>query len=120
MLICGLVTCAVAYALFAPEASMQSTFGEPIAGPVAQIVVRHWGVLVGLTGIMLIYGAFNVLVRRMVLLVAVASKVAFIALVLSYGQQFLKFQAGAGVVIDGIMVLLFVAYLVSDRQRTSA
>jgi hypothetical protein len=91
----------------------QSTFGEFVDGPVAQIVVRSWGVLIGLVGLMLIYGAFDVASRRLALLVAAASKIAFISLVLVFGQQFLQHQVGTSVVVDSIMVVLFVAYLVA-------
>ncbi len=62
---------------------------------------------------MLIYGAFNEPTRRITLLVAGASKVVFIALVLLFGQQFLQFQVGVSLVVDAIMVVLFAAYLVS-------
>jgi putative Mn2+ efflux pump MntP len=85
---------------------------------VAQIVVRNWGILVGLMGLLLIYGAFNEQTRRVALVVAGSSKVAFIALVLSIGQQFLQFQVGVAVAIDIIMVTLFALYLVSTRQQS--
>ena len=57
-------------------------------------MVRHWGALIGLMGILLIYGAFREHARRLALLVVGASKVVFIALVLSLGQEFLQFQVG--------------------------
>jgi hypothetical protein len=119
MLISGLLTCTMFYALFAPEASLRSTFGEELSGSVAQIVVRNWGALIGLVGIMLIYGAFNDAARRLVLMVAGASKIVFISLVLMFGQQFLKFQAGTAILVDGIMVLIFVVFLVSTRKQAS-
>ena len=105
------------YAAVAPEASLRSSFGQSMDGPVAQIVVRNWGILVGLMGLLLIHGAFNEPARRVALVVAGASKVAFIALVLSIGQQFLHFQVGVAVAIDTIMVTLFALYLVSTRQQ---
>ena len=45
-------------------------FGETIDGPLAKIVVRNWGALIGLVGLMLIYGAFSEANRRMALIVA--------------------------------------------------
>lgn len=76
--------------------------------------------LIGLIGLMLIYGAFNEGHRRMALLVAAASKAAFVALVLSLGRQFLEFQVGMAIVVDSIMVVLFVAYLVATRRPAAA
>jgi hypothetical protein len=115
MLISGLLTCAAGFALFAPEASLRDTFGGPMASPMTLIVVRHWGALVGIFGVMLIYGAFAESARRMVLLTAGAGKAVFIGLVLSQGQHVAS-QAGPGVVIDGIAVLLFATYLLLSRK----
>ena len=71
MLISGALTCTMLYAAIAPQPALQSTFGESIDGPVANIVVRNWGVLIALMGGMLIYGAFNPPVRFLVLTIAV-------------------------------------------------
>ena len=117
MLVSGLLTCAASYVLFAPELSLRATFGVPTTSPMALIILRHWGALIGLFGLMLIYGAFKESVRRMVLLVTSAGKVAFISLVLSEGSQFALSQAGAGLVIDSITVLLFAAYLISSTKQ---
>jgi energy-converting hydrogenase Eha subunit E len=117
MLVAGVLTCTMFYAAIAPVASLQGNFGEAIDGPVAQIVVRNWGVLIGLVGLMLIYGAFNEANRRMTVIVALASKVVFIALVLTYGRDFLQFQVGTAVIVDSIIVALFAAYLVGARNR---
>ena len=117
MLLSGALTCTMFYAAVAPEASLRSSFGQSMDGPVAQIVVRNWGILVGLMGLLLIYGAFNEQTRRVALVVAGASKVAFIVLVLSIGQQFLQFQVGVAVAIDTIMVALFALYLVTTTQQ---
>ena len=62
---------------------------------------------------MLIYGAFRPSVRRFALVVATASKVAFIALVLAQGSRFLGYQAGTAILIDGVWVVLFVWYLLT-------
>ena len=59
MLIAGLLTSTMLYAAIAPEAALQSTFGESLTGPVAEIVVRNWGALIALVGMMLIYGAYD-------------------------------------------------------------
>ena len=59
MLIAGRLTSTMLYALVAPQAALQSTFGEGLDGPVAEIVVRNWGALIGLVGALLIYGAFQ-------------------------------------------------------------
>lgn len=116
MLVSGVLTCTMFYAAISPQASLISSFGQSIDGPVAEIVVRNWGVLIGLMGLLLIYGAFNEQARRIALIMAGASKIAFIALVLSFGQQFLQYQIGVAVVIDAVMVVLFLAHLLAERR----
>jgi len=111
MLVSGLLTCTMFYAAIAPDAWLRSNFGQTIEGPVAQIVVRSWGALIGLIGLLLIYGAFREQARRIALLLAGAGKGVFIALVLSLGREFLQFQVGVSVAVDAIMVMLFAAYL---------
>jgi hypothetical protein len=115
MLIAGLLTCTMFYAVVAPEASLRSNFGQAIEGPVADIVVRNWGALIGLMGVLLVYGSLREQARSIALLVAGASKVIFITLVLSLGQPFLQFQVGVAVVVDTIMVLVFATYLIAER-----
>jgi hypothetical protein len=82
----------------------------------AEVVVRNWGVLIALIGAMLIYGAFNVSVRPLVLAVATAGKLTFRALVLTIGQQFLSYQAGVAVASDVLQVVLFIGYLIAGRK----
>ena len=111
MLVSGLLTCTMFLGLFSPEASVKSNFGEITEGPVAGIIVRNWAALIGLMGIMLIYGAFNTPVRRFVLVIAGISKIIFITLVLSSGQSYFGMGAGTAVIADTIMVVLYIVYL---------
>jgi len=120
MLVCGLLTCTMFYAAVAPQAALQSTFGASLEGPVAEVVVRNWGVLIGLMGAMLVYGAFNATARPLVLIVAGLSKIVFIALILTAGRQFLSHQAGVAVVSDIIQVALFAAFLLATRSGGQA
>ena len=121
MTVSGVLTLTMIYALFAPEAALQSNFGESLSGPVASIVVRNWGALIALVGGMLIYGARTPAVRPLVLTVATSSKVVFIALVLSHGGRYLSQRVGIAVVVDVIWIALFGLYLLrSSREGASA
>jgi hypothetical protein len=117
MLFSGILTTTVGYAAFAPKAALESTFGESVSGPVAELLARNWGVLVALVGLLLIHGAFNAASRRMALLTAGVSKVWFIALVLSNGTRFLGHGAGTAVVVDSLMMILFAVHLVATRHE---
>ena len=119
MLVSGALTCTMAYAAIAPQAALQSTFGETLGGPLAEIIVRNWGVLITLIGGMLIYGAFNPAVRTLALTVAGISKLAFIALVLAHGGRYLGHQAGIAIAVDLVWVVLFGWYLLGARTSTA-
>jgi hypothetical protein len=111
MIVSGLLTATMFTAAFAPAQAMVSNFGEPLSGPASAIVVRSWGTLIGLVGLMLLYGAFVPATRTLVLIVAAASKAIFVGLVLSHGSRYLGYQIGVAVVADSVMVLLFGWYL---------
>jgi hypothetical protein len=117
MVVSGALTCTMVYAAIAPQAALRSTFGETLPGPAADVVVRNWGALIALMGLMLIYGGFRPAVRPLVLTVAGASKLIFIALVLSHGGRFLGYQAGIAIAIDAVWVVLFAWYLLAARTR---
>ena len=87
MLAAGVLTCTMIYAAIAPQAALRGTFGETLDGPLAEIVVRNWAVLITLIGAMLIYGAYHAAARPLVLCVAAFSKLVFIALVLAQGSR---------------------------------
>jgi hypothetical protein len=120
MLVAGLLTCTMLYAAIAPQAALRGTFGETLEGPVADLVVRNWGMLIALVGAMLIYGAYRETARPLVLAVAGISKLTFIALVLTIGRQFLSYQAGIAVVSDVLQVALFAGYLIATRKPVRA
>lgn len=119
MIVAGVLTCTMVYAAIAPQAALLSTFGETLQGPVAEIVVRNWGVLITLVGAMLIYGAFNPASRRLVLVVAGLSKFVFILLIFSYGPQFLAY-AGVAIAVDMVIIALFAIFLIGTRDEAQA
>ena len=120
MLTAGALTCTMVYAVIAPQAALQSMFGETLEGPLAEIVVRNWGALVTLMGAMLIYGASHPLSRPLILSVVGLSKLVFIGLVLTHGRPYLGHQVGVAITIDLVMVALFIAYLIGLRRRQPA
>jgi nucleoside recognition membrane protein YjiH len=116
MVVCGLLTSIMIYAAISPAKALESTFGESLSGPLAELIVRNWGVLIAMGGGMLIYAAFRPVVRPLVLIFTGLGKSFFIAMVLQQGGQFLQHQAGIAVVTDSLMVLLFVWYLLASRN----
>ena len=115
MLISGVLTCSMFYVAIAPQAALNLMFGDTLAGPLAEIIVRNWGALIGLVGVMLIYGAYDPPGRPFILTVAAASKLIYISLVLTYGGQYLS-KAGMSLWSDGLEVVLFIICLIYLRR----
>jgi hypothetical protein len=120
MIVSGVLTSTMIYAAIAPQAALTSMFGASLEGPLAEIIVRNWGALITLIGGMLIYGAFNPPNRPLILTIAGVSKLTFIALVLTYGRQYLGGQAGMVIAIDLVMVTLYLVYLFAENRRHRA
>ena len=116
MLVSGLLTCTMVYAVIVPEAALMNTFGESISGPIAEIVVRNWGALITLIGATLIYGAFQPLHRSLILVIASISKTISIGLVLTIGNEYLD-KAGIVIAFDIVVVMLFLIYLVTFKRN---
>ncbi|MGQ0429667.1 MAG: hypothetical protein ACT4UQ_07030 [Gammaproteobacteria bacterium] len=116
MWVSGLLTCTMAYMLFAPQAAMLKTFGTTLEGPLAEIIVRNWAFLIVAGGVLLIYAAFRPAVQPLVLAFTGTGKLVFIALVLAYGAEFLDHELRVAIVTDSIMVVLFAACLFAPKR----
>ena len=113
MVVGGLLTLTMLQAAVAPRAAFRMMFGDEPDGPLALLLARNWGVLIGLTGAMLVWGAFHTEVRPLVLTVAGLSKLTFIGLVLSHPPY--RRKTIVPVIIDGTLVVLFAVYLLAAR-----
>lgn len=114
MLVSGALTFSMFFATIAPQEALLSMFGENLKGPLAEVIVRNWGALIALIGGMLMYGAFNIAVRQLVLIVAVLSKLIFITLIIinGFGQQLTL-----AISFDAILILIFSIYLYSNQNE---
>ena len=116
MLVTVLMTCTMVFALIAPQMALEQTFGQSLEGSLADVVVRSWGALITLIGAMLVYGAYRPVHRSLILVVASVSKLVFVGLVLSVGNQYLG-TAGLTIAFDSAVVLIFIAYLLGTKKR---
>jgi hypothetical protein len=117
MLVAGIITFTMIFALFSPNQTLHAMFGLALEGELSELIVRNWGALIALTGGMLIYAAFNPTLRPMTLVVSGISKITFIALLLSHGfaQKMLP-----TLIMDSVFVCLFAYYLLSHKQVTAS
>jgi hypothetical protein len=116
MLVTGLLTASMFQYAIVPQSALTADFGHGLDGPLADMIVRNWGVLIGLVGLMLVYGAFVPPARRLVLSVAALSKLAFVLLALTVGSDYLGQRIRFAVIVDSVESLIFVAYLLTTRH----
>jgi hypothetical protein len=117
MVVAGLLTCSMIFAVFAPEAALISMFGEALTEPLAQVVVRSWGFLIFLIGTLLIYGAYKPVHRNLALVFTTMSKIAFIALIVIFGTQYID-KSAVTIVLDSVLIIIFLTYLVKVKSVT--
>ena len=76
LLITGLATAGALVLFLAPVPMMKMLFGQAPADALSLLIARHWGLLVGLVGVLLIYAAHHPETRVPTLTVAIAEKAA--------------------------------------------
>ncbi|EGM79034.1 hypothetical protein Rhein_0892 [Rheinheimera sp. A13L] len=119
MLLSGVLTSTMLYGLFAPQAALQSMFGSSFDGELESLIIRSWSALVGLIGLMLIYGAFNEKHRVFAATVAAISKLIFVVLLFIYGQSFLQ-KAAPAIGMDLMVVACTLVFLIAVKGKSSA
>jgi hypothetical protein len=78
LLITGLATTAALVVFLAPVPAMKLLFGQVPSDALSLLIVRHWGLVVGLVGALLIYAAYHAEVRVPTLIIAIVEKVALV------------------------------------------
>lgn len=116
LVVSGLLTLSMLQFALAPGRAQRSTFGEALEGPVAEIIVRGWGLLIALIGGMLVWAAFHPETRAMAVAVAVVSKAFFIGSLIAQGRRYLKGFSGVAILIDGMVIALLATGLWASHQ----
>jgi hypothetical protein len=111
LLISGLATAGAVVVFLAPTTMMKLLFGRVPADALSLLIARHWGLLVGLVGALLVYAAYHAEVRVPALIVAIAEKAAFVL-----GLLLSPFRSRPAVLVmalaDASMTVVFLIYLI--------
>ncbi len=118
MLLAGVLTATMFYGLVAPQAALESMFGASFDGDLESLIVRSWSALIGLIGIVLIYGALVEKHRIFCASIGGLSKAIFVSLVFIYGQAFWG-QVAPAIIMDIVVVGLTIIFLISVRVELS-
>ena len=116
LIIVGALTATMAYAAIAPQGAMMSSFGATLEGPLANIIVRSWGLMVTLIGAILILSAFRPKYRRLVMSAAAIGKLFLVALIVIEGGAIMT-AALPVVIFDGLVVLIFAAFVLGGHAN---
>jgi hypothetical protein len=107
----GAVTAAAGLAaLLFPSALLRVLFRVEIADQAVVIVVRHWGVLLFVVGMLIAYAAREPTARTPILIVAALEKLAFGVLIV-FGRAKRTAAMVAAAATDCVFAILYVAYL---------
>lgn len=117
MIVTGLITGSMIATTITPNVVLNSMFGESLNHPVGLLVSRSWGVLVFLIGVLLVIGGIKPVYRRLALVFASVSKLAFSSLIMLFGADYLN-KVFSTLVLDLILVAVFVLYLYATRGRS--
>ncbi|MDP3366719.1 MAG: hypothetical protein Q8S49_11920, partial [Pseudomonas sp.] len=104
---------------FAPQEALQSMFGASFDGQLQSLVVRSWSALVGLMGVLLIYGALSPKHRVLCAVIAALSKAIFVSLLLIHGQDYLS-KAAPAIALDLLVITFTLLFLLAVQKRRSA
>ena len=77
LLMTGLATAGALSLSLAPMRMAKIIFGRPPADELGIFITRHWGLLVGSVGALIVYSAYHPETRVPVMIVAIAEKAAF-------------------------------------------
>ncbi len=114
LLLSGVFTLTMLYAAIAPEKALESFFGDTLSGNLSLLITRNWGMLIAINGGMLIYAAFKLEVRSLVLFVSIVSKSFFVILNIYYGYALIMIFP---VILDSILVIIYIVFLSTKKYK---
>ncbi|MGD1935590.1 MAG: hypothetical protein ACFB0Z_13995 [Candidatus Phaeomarinobacter sp.] len=109
LIVSGVVTSTMLLAAVAPRAVFKQFFGSVLEGPLGNAVMRNWGLVIGMSGLLLIYAAYDETIRTPIMAFSIVGKLFFVGLVFTAGSSLKAARGGA--IIDLLIAGLFSAYL---------
>jgi hypothetical protein len=118
LIVTGILTAAAGLGVFAPGPLLKVLLGVKTSDAATMLMARHWFLLVGLVGGLLIYAGYYPQARAAAIFFAIVEKVALGALVLASPlrrRPATVFFASA----DAVMALLYVIILASAASSVA-
>ncbi len=110
LLVTGILTAGAGLGLVFPRQLLAILLGDRTTAPTTLLIVRHWSLLLGLIGGLLIYAAFHAEIRVPVMIVATAEKLVLGTLVIASPLR-RRLLTLVVVCADGVMAILYLVAL---------
>ena len=110
LLVTGVLTAGPSFGLIFPRRLLLVLLGDPTNELATLLVVRHWSLLIGLVGGLVMYAAFHAEVRVPVMVVAATEKLVLGGLVLASPLRTRLLTLGVACA-DGVMAILYLVTL---------
>lgn len=116
LLVTGYLTAAVGAFFFKPVLGLNLLFKHSSPDPLLVFIFRHWTLLVGIFGILLVIAAYNPVIRTHIMVAASIEKAAIAYLVLSQlkSSNFAKWALPTAL-FDAACVVCYAGYLSADK-----
>src|SRR5258708_3779595 len=110
LLLTGLATTGALVLCLWPTTTMKLMFGQSPSDALSLLIVRHWGLLVGMVGALLIHAADHAEIRGPTLIVAIVEKAVFALGIFCspFRRRPIAFVMAAA---DSSMAVVYLAYL---------
>jgi len=109
LVITGFITALAAVMFIAPRPLLKLVFNVEKADSITLLVARHWGLLVGLIGMLLVFAAYEPNVRVPAMAMATAEKIAIAGLIFlgPLKRNAVMWMIAFG---DGTMAVIYLMY----------
>ncbi|HEX3370691.1 MAG TPA: hypothetical protein VHS56_14020 [Candidatus Cybelea sp.] len=111
LLITGIITLSAGMGLLMPRNTLAMLFGIDASDAATLLLGRHWSLLIGLVGGLLIYAAYHPEIRVPVMVVGTIEKLVLAGLVIA-GPLRKRPPTLVAVGADSIMALLYIVFLI--------
>ena len=110
LIVTGALTAVALLQFIVPAPTLRMIYGDTPKDEVSLFLARHWGLLIFLVGVLLIYAAFHPPVRTPAMLLAAIEKIALGVGV--FGTSLRKHPIASGIAAgDSLIALVYVLYL---------
>jgi hypothetical protein len=107
----GIFTASVGFIFFFPELLLEKMFKIKLGDQAAIFIARHWALLVGIVGLLIICSVHNPAIQPTILIAAIIEKAVIVLMILAnFKKEFTKgFRLAA--FIDAVCVVLYILVL---------